>query len=239
MIIVYQLKYSTCLLYAKYKDYFFENKTYLVSLANNIFFMKKLLLSTSFVLTVGILASSCNNGKYDANPSTDLSMFVNPSNPKGGNNTSFNWGGNAPMSCELSGGYWQANDAIFQTVTLTSQSGQATDFIEIIGTKNGVAKTGVHLYLRAQDVVAGNEARLSWYDEGQVYGGNYYLDVDSVYNAVINRPKYSFVSGYAGEGRARILDYDGQHIKGLFYMMPRNSLGFFVNIQKGYFDITK
>lgn len=195
--------------------------------------MKKLLLTASVIISATTLFSSCDNGKYDAQPNTDLSNYVNPSNPKGGVFTGFDWGGTAPMSCEITGNYWQANDATFQTTTINS-----VDYIEVIGTKFGIPKTAFHLYFKASEMADNKEFSLNWV--GDTYGGNYYADVDSVYFAVVDRPKYTFSSeGHAKEGRAKIISYDGLHIKGLFYMIPRNPNGYFINVQKGFFDITK
>jgi hypothetical protein len=219
-----------------FKAVFFDNLLKLVSLTDNQFFMNKLSVIITVLFVAMFSFSACNNGKYDANPSSDLSNYVNPTNPKGGINTTFNWSGTAPMSCEISGNYWQAENADFNQVTINNNS-----FIEVVGSKNSVLPHAeIHLFLKAGDVHTGSEISLDWTNELNGYAGQYYADADSVYHGVNDRVPYIFNSGIGGtHGSAKIDTFDGQHLKGRFYMIPRNNKGFFLNFQKGYFDITK
>jgi hypothetical protein len=190
------------------------------------------------VLVASLFAfSACNNGKYDANPSSDLSNYVNPNNPKGGTNTTFNWSGTAPFSCEMSSNTWIAESATFNQTSING-----TNFVEVVGGKTSKnPKTEIHLFLKESDIHNGAEFSLDWVGELNGYAGAYFADVDSVYHAVNDRDQYVFQSGVGGtHGSAKIDTFDGAHyLKGRFYMIPRNNHGFFINFQKGYFEITK
>ncbi|RYZ50770.1 MAG: hypothetical protein EOP49_13295, partial [Sphingobacteriales bacterium] len=93
--------------------------------------MKKFLRLTLLAAGLAFGMTSCNNGDYDTDPDIDNSQEINPLNPKGGMNTSFDWSGTEPMSMEVNGEAWKADGAFIMTQNLNN-----TDYYVISGTRN-------------------------------------------------------------------------------------------------------
>jgi len=200
--------------------------------------MKKLLLSACLFASIGTFFTSCDNGQYDANPNEDYSGYVNPNNPKGGVFTDFSWTGESPMTCYINGDYWKADAFTLDTATIFNNGVKVVKYVSVSGTKTSNPKNRINLYMDFDKVKVGEEIPLNW-DQG--YNGvNYYRNLDSANLAVINKQNYSFVSGYSGIGRAKILEFTvNKHIKAQFYVIVKNPQSFYISLQKGYIDITK
>ena len=219
----------------------FEILLNLVSLYGSInISMKRFFLSAFAVAAVGFGLVGCNNGDYDANPDVDNSDKINPFNPKGGIHTGFDWAGVGPMSCEVNGNVWKANQGGFDTITWTDFNGNPIGkFVEIYGLRDDQSpQTQISLSLEHSKVQAGSELDLNW-NAGHSYG-DIIANLDSLLAGAKDPENYVYSAGFSSVGRAKILEYeDGQHIKGYFYFIGRNPQGYYINVQKGYFDLYK
>lgn len=66
--------------------------------------MKKLLIPTLAFFSACLLFASCDNGKYDMNPSVDKSNIPNPLNHDGKH------AGGAFVNAEINGGHWSSSN---------------------------------------------------------------------------------------------------------------------------------
>jgi|GEM_PF-2236915 len=185
--------------------------------------LSRLTLLAAFA-TFGFAA--CNNGDYDANPDTNYSGEINPLNPKGGMNTAFDWTGNDPMSMEVNGEAWKADGG-----SITTAWENDIEYWKIGGIRLTGLGSNLTLTLK-KPIAAGNEIDIS---AGSLSSGLYLRRIDPDMNPVYD----VFNSQLASAGRVKILEYDDAHIKGLFYFLGRSNGTFYVNIQKGYFNINK
>lgn len=187
--------------------------------------MKKFFLYTFLLAGLGFGVTGCNNGDYDADPDTNYASGVNPLNPVGGMNTSFNWSGTDPMSAEINGNAWTADDVdMFENPFDDSQW--------VIGGLNhssGSDTTMFALYVQ-KDVEAGK----SYF----IFVGN--TENTASYIAKLNEPSAYFESTMTNLGEIKILENTSTHIKGLFYFLGRSPISKqYINIQKGYFKVPK
>jgi hypothetical protein len=185
--------------------------------------MKRRLFSVLFVAIAAVGFTACNNGVYDVDPKTDNSNIFNPLNPPGGLNTSFNWGGTDPMSAEINGVAWKADEiAIFEMPTDNSHW-------FVTGRNNSGDTAACTLYFR-KDVEAGK---------------NYFLhigntDQNASFTTKMSDPNSVYASTLTQQGQIKILEIDNTHIKGLFFFMGKSPItGLWINIGKGYFNVNK
>lgn len=176
--------------------------------------MKKLLYGTLVCAILGSLAS-CSNGDYKASPTSPANGAVNPITPLGGDQ--FTWSGNEPLSMDINGVHWVADDVYFyldtsgSNVLLASKAGSSVD---------------LRLYLR--DVWAGNTYSMEWkeYSRRAQY-------MDSAHVGEV------FSSDRSNSGGLKITVNDTIAIEGRFYFKGVSQNGQVVNISNGYFKLNK
>ncbi len=181
--------------------------------------MKKLVLSTLLLATAGLGFVSCNNGDYNATPASG----INPLNPTGGLNYNFDWGGDDPMSAEINGNSWKADDArMFENPFDNRQ-------YVVAGYKYGGDTAQMAITL------------LKNVEAGKVY----YVFHDNTENTAyyasnISDDNQYYYSGNTSVGEVHIQEADATHIKGLFMFLAKSDgTGQYVNVQKGYFNVLK
>ncbi|MBS1588175.1 MAG: hypothetical protein JST52_01045 [Bacteroidetes bacterium] len=173
------------------------------------------------LLLVGVGLMSCDNGNYNASPSNGGSNSVNPLNPTGGMNTSFDWSGDDPMSMTLNGQSWKADVATSANV--------GNDHIMLTGLHYGGDTSQVYFYLN-KNTQPGKSVYIFYQNTDNIAS---YMSNFSDNNSV-------FLSTGAQLGEVKILENDNTHIKGLFYFLARSpKSGDYINIQKGYFNVAK
>lgn len=177
--------------------------------------MKKVFYS---LLCAGSLLgfAACSNGDYNANPDSVENGAVNPITPL--TSDEYNWGGTDPMSAEINGAGWVADNASF---TLDGSGSNV-----LVGTKDGSAKV---MRLSLKDVWSGN-----LYDMGWKNTDRYGLLTDTVNN--VFTPYYSYLGNSGG---IKIIYNDTDAIKGMFYFKGVTLDGQVVTVNKGYFNIIK
>jgi len=186
--------------------------------------MKKLFFSAFLAACAGFGVAGCSNGDYDANPDTNNSGGVNPLNPTGGMNTDFNWGGTDPMSLELNGKAWKADDASSLIWTDNKHI-----FIGGMNYTSGADTSNCTLYLNLSTKPG---------DIVYVFSGN--TDNSASFSTKISDENQEYASTSAPFGAVKILENDATHMKGLFYFLARAPrTGQYINIQKGYFNVNK
>jgi hypothetical protein len=194
--------------------------------------MKNLFFSALLLLGVGIGLSGCSNGDYDSSPTGNNANEINPLNPPGGFTPNFDWG--APvdpnlqgvLTCDVNGVAWKA-DLASPAIHLpndpdhwTFGGGNAT-----LGNSNCTIKIPTNLQV------------------GQVlYCSHGNLDVVIGFYTNMSNPaaSRSYNSSASGNGQIKILENDASHIKGLFFTLAQDPFtSFYVNITRGYFNVTK
>lgn len=183
--------------------------------------MKKVFFSLLFAVGASLAFTACDNGDYSVGTGT---VGVNPLNPPGGIDNSFNWGGNDPMSFELNGEAWKADEIFIQDAP--SMNGRAwmisgmrfsgdTNVCNIILQKNVSAGSSVFVFYGNTDNVASFQRRFSDPFE-QVYA-----------------------STQTKLGEVRVIENSDSRIKALFFFLAKNASGDIVNVQKGYLNVEK
>jgi hypothetical protein len=208
---------------ARLPQNFFSNKSVipsaLLSLSPFELTMKKFLVASLFAATAAMGLSSCMNGDYDANPTTN-NGGNNPLNPGGGNGgggSSFDWGGNAPMTVKLDGNGWGPGNVSY----LPSIGGMPASVFAINNKEEIVV--GFPESTPANTVVTFNNTNFA----------SYTSDMNSSDLAT----KYTAAMG--GGGAVQIIENDATHVKGKFYFNAKNTSGGSHDITEGYFDVTK
>lgn len=178
--------------------------------------MKKALLSIISVVAATAFFA-CNNGDYNANPSSAANESVNPLYIL--DSAGFDWTGTDAVSAYVNGTYVHIDSP---AVTYDFQSG--TNII--------VASTG------------GNKGfRMELAD---VYGNNIYnmgLNIYSrvmYYNDTIDNAAVKFYSYFGNVGQVQILRNDPDRIIGKFHFQALTATnGMLINVSKGWFNVRK
>lgn len=182
--------------------------------------MKKVFFSLLFAVGASLAFTACNNGDYSVGTGT---VGVNPLNPPGGIDNSFNWGGSDPMSLELNGEAWKADEIFIQDAPLDNRawiisglrlSGD-TSICNIYLQKNVSAGSSVFVFFGNTDNVAS-------------FQRSFRDPVDAVY-----------ASAKARLGEVRVLENSESRIRALFFFLAKNTAGDMVNVQKGYLNVEK
>ncbi|GAA4467366.1 hypothetical protein GCM10023093_23140 [Nemorincola caseinilytica] len=159
--------------------------------------------------------ASCSNGDYQTDPKSPANGAVNPVTPLDG--SEFNWSGSEPLSMDINGSKWVADDVYFYLDTSGSNV--------LIASK---VNSSVRLMLYLRDVWAGNVYSMEW----QNYGRRAEFS-DSTYIGEI------FTSDRSNSGGLRISRNDTAVIEGKFYFKGISQNSKVVNIRNGYFKINK
>lgn len=169
----------------------------------------------SALLFAGICGfSACSNGDYIANPSNGANGAVNPITPL--TSAEYTWGGDEPLSADINGSHWKADDISFGLDT----SGANV----IIATKG-------HSFMsfRLSDVWGGNVYDMGYQDNKRSV---YYSDSGSNAMGV-------YRSNLGNSGGLKITRNDSSAIVGQFYFKGVNAYGQEISIRNGYFKIVK
>jgi len=183
--------------------------------------MKKLLFSVFLFASAGLGLTACNNGDYSTGTGNG---GINPLNPVGGIDNTFGWSGTDPMSLEVDGNAWKADDATMIEMPFNDKSWL------ISGMKYSGGDTSVCTIMLQKNLKEGN----SYF----VFYGN--TDNTASFTKKISDPNQYYASTLASLGEVKILENTSTHIKGLFYFLAKSQGNSeYVNIQKGYFKIDK
>ena len=181
--------------------------------------MKKVLFSI-FALWGVLSFSSCSNGEYIANPTTNANVSANPLNPY--STDAFSWTGSNAVSAKINGTYFHAD---------STQAVWALDS----GSNVIAAYTGLSygIYLKLKDVYKGGIYSMGfnktdrmgvWYDTSGTGTHKY----------------KAFFSNFGNDGQVKIIQNDSNRIVGQFYFQALDSIGgFVVNVTEGWFNIKK
>ncbi|HRO43640.1 MAG TPA: DUF6252 family protein [Flavipsychrobacter sp.] len=182
--------------------------------------MKKLLYSVLFIASAGLGLAGCSNGDYSANTNAG---GLNPLNPVGGIDNTFGWGGTDPMSLELNGEGWKADNVVMVEAP-------GNDKAWLISGMKFSGDTSVCTILLQKNLKEGN----SYF----VFYGN--TDNTASFATNMRDPNQIYASTLTSLGEIRILENKSTHIKGLFYFLAKNpNTSQYVNIQRGYFKVDK
>lgn len=183
--------------------------------------MKKLFLFAVLFSSVSLGFVSCNNGDYNANPNG--STGINPLNPPGGIDQNFDWSGTDPMSAQVNGVGWTADNASIYT----SPTDQSSYFV--YGQSNAGDTSIITFQLKKNLVVAGQTYFIDF--------GN--TDHTASYDAKISDGTKIYSSNLTTPGQIKILESDATHIKALFFFLSKSPItGLYTNISKGYFNLS-
>jgi len=174
--------------------------------------MKKVLYT--MLMFAGIASfSACSNGDYVANPSDNTNNGINPLNPL--TDAEFTWSGETPLSADINGSHWKADEARWGLDTTGANI--------IVATKGNRM-----MYFRLIDVWSGNvydmqynSKRFSYYVDSIGYAPGYYQ------------------SQLGNSGEIKIVQNDSNYIVGQFYYKGVNVNGKAASITNGYFKISK
>lgn len=184
--------------------------------------MKKIFLFAFLFASAGLGFTSCNNGDYAANPNGNVGG-INPFNPPGGIDRTFNWSGTDPMSAEINGVAWHADQGMIFDI------GVDPDFWYISGQNNNGDTSNITFRMK-------KDMR-----EGQIYYIDYgNIDNSASYSGHVSDPNNDYNSTASSPGQVKILEVDATHIKGLFFFIGKSPFtGQFIYVGKGYFNINK
>ncbi|MCF8450310.1 MAG: hypothetical protein K9G49_10620 [Taibaiella sp.] len=164
--------------------------------------------------------NACSNGDYNADPASNANGAVNPITPL--TPTQFTWTGDEPMSADINGNRWKADNATWALDTNGANI--------VLGTKdNSPIRLSFYLSDVWGDVNGGNTYSMEWKDYDR-FG----LYTDSM--SIIEGGFYSYLSNSGG---IKILRNDSVVFQGLFYFKGVSPTGKVVNISNGYFKIDK
>jgi hypothetical protein len=190
--------------------------------------MKKALYSLLLLAGITVALTSCTNGDYTANPSSNANGSINPLLPL--TSSQFTWSGTDPMSCDINGTHWVADAAYFSVNPLVSN--------RIQGIK-GSDSTASEICLSLNDVWKDNLYNMGYH----IYNrwGAYYTFAfgDPFAEPSTDIAPFIYYSHLGNSGEIKILTNDSASIKGQFYFQGVNSKGQVMNITNGYFNISK
>ena len=183
--------------------------------------MKKLVFSV--LISAGAILGlvSCNNGDYSATPDGGN---VNPLNPPGGLDYSYNWSGTDPMSLELNGNPWKADYAVMMEMPFNDKA------YMVSGMNYSSGDTTSCTIMFQKNVQAGNLI--------YIFYGN--TDQTASFTTKLSDPNQMYESTLTNVGEVKILENDDTHVKGQFFFLAKSPVTKqYVNIQKGYFNVKK
>jgi hypothetical protein len=165
------------------------------------------------VAGISVLAA-CSNGDYKASPDNNANGSVNPVTPL--TSTQYSWSGEDPLSANINGAYWKADEAYFMMDSTFSNI--------LVGRKGNQL---IYFYLR--DVWKDN-----LYDIGYKVPYRYIAWTDSV-----DGTYSAFYSNLGNSAGLKMLRNDSAGIQGLFYAKAVDAKGRVVNVSNGYFNLKK
>ena len=181
--------------------------------------MKKILFASLIAAFASILFTSCNNGVYDADPTTTNSNG-NPLNPGGNGNggSSFNWTGTDPMSAKINGTAWQAT-----SISYVPGMAGLPAFVTGSGPNNSSILVYIPDNATANSVTSFNSTVTASYSA----------------NTTSGNPNDVYAASLGSGGQVQIIANDATHVTGKFYFGGKNIVGTISDITEGYFTATK
>lgn len=173
--------------------------------------MKKLILAASLLFCTAATMTSCNNGDYDADPTTNNSGIAIPDITADNNNNKFNWTGTAPLSVKVDGKAFQAT-----TGSITASNGTLTIY--------AAAGVEASVTFSIPDIIPVGGTYIFTTGNSAQYTEN----VTDIYNTAL-----------AGSGAVRITENDNSHVAGLFYFNAKGTTGKVKALTQGYFSIQR
>ena len=179
--------------------------------------MKKVLFSIIAVLATCTFFA-CNNGDYNANPTSNANGSINPMDLL--DSAGFSWSGTDAISANINGNFFNV-DSTKTSFTLTS--------------------TGTNVITGY--VTPGHGLR---FELNEVYGNNIYpLGYNNTYRAMmfqdsVGSSAVTYYSYFGNVGQVQILRNDPQRIIGKFHFQALNMVnGTVINVSNGWFNIGK
>jgi hypothetical protein len=180
--------------------------------------MKKVLFSLLLAAGAGLGITGCSNGDYSVG-----NNGVNPLNPPGGIDNTFGWSGTDPMSMEVNGSAWKADQVFIMDAPGMNNKAWMISGVNYAGDTT-VCNLVVQKGLQAGKTVF-------------VFYGN--TDNVASYQSKMSDWENVYASTSANLGEIKITENSATKIKALFYFLARNDNGDYVNIQKGYVTVDK
>lgn len=187
--------------------------------------MKKVLYTMLFCTGLASALTSCSNGEYTANPSSNANGSINPLTPL--TSSQFTWSGTEPMSADINGVHWVADGGAFTQDSLFTN--------QMVGTKSD----GTTMALLLANVWGGNLYNMGYhvYDKFGLYIDS--LGPDPLKSPNAANAAHYYISYLGNSGEVKVLENDSAYIKGVFYFQGVNSKGQIINVTNGYFKLPK
>lgn len=180
--------------------------------------MKKILSSILLIAGGCILAASCSNGVYSANPNGTSNTSVNPLKPL--TIDEFTWSNGSPLAANINGAAFSADTVAW--------------YLDSTGTNVFSGESGGKGFVfYFSNVYATNLYNLSF----NVVSTQavYYTSADTATKTLGDK----YLSTLGNSGQVLITQNDSAYLKGMFYFQGVSVDGNVVNISNGVFNITK
>jgi len=191
--------------------------------------MKKLILAASILFCTAATMTSCNNGDYDANPSTNNSGVANPIPPDGGG------GGNGGSDCPAVN-----KTPISATVNGEEFVGDASNFFTRAEIENNPI-TGKNIFEIQAYKASFQGEQTSIFIAIDDYTGpkSYSIGAGSTVGGIgpAANPSMQYTTPNGGGGQIVITREDADTVAGTFYVTARNSSGQSKTACGGYFKM--